>query len=281
VLTITHFTDPGCPWAFSAEPPRRAMLWRYGERLRWRTRMVVLSESAADYEARGFGPAQLEGALADLRDRFGMPIRPGGRIAMLATVIPCRAVVAARETLGEDAGARLLRALRIAYMVHAQPIDAAAVVARAAADAGLDAGALAAAAEDPAVESALRADMRAARTPSPEARALDHKLGGPAEERRYTCPSWEVVRDDDGRRLSLPGFQPQESYEVALANLAPEAPRRPAPGDPREVLQWAGEDLALREVAAVMGTTPATVEEALRAAGARERDGLWGPPDGA
>ncbi len=48
-VCITEFTDPGCPWAYSAEPVRRRLDWLYGERLQWRPRMVVLSESAEDY----------------------------------------------------------------------------------------------------------------------------------------------------------------------------------------------------------------------------------------
>ena len=49
------------------------------------------------------------------------------------------------------------------------------------------------------VEAALQADIAAARDPLPAARALDHKLGGPREERRYTAPSYEIARAG-GRR---------------------------------------------------------------------------------
>ena len=68
--------------------------------------------------------------------------------------------------------------------------------------------------------------MRAARSPSPASRAQDYKLGGPPEERRYTCPSYELIRvtrrrTGRPRRVDLPGFRPVEAYEAALANLAP------------------------------------------------------------
>jgi hypothetical protein len=37
-VTITEFTDPGCPFAWSAEPARRRLQWLYGEQLEWRLR---------------------------------------------------------------------------------------------------------------------------------------------------------------------------------------------------------------------------------------------------
>ena len=55
-MQITHFTDPGCPWAWSAEPFRRRLSWLYGDRLDWRVRLVGLAERPADYERRGFTP---------------------------------------------------------------------------------------------------------------------------------------------------------------------------------------------------------------------------------
>jgi len=102
--------------------------------------------------------------------------------------------------------------------------------------------------------------MRAARSPSPASRAQDYKLGGPPEERRYTCPSYELERigppPEDwptAGRVDLPGFRPIEAYEAALANLAPELRRRPDPESVEEVLAWAGMPLATAEVAAVCG----------------------------
>ena len=78
--------------------------------------------------------------------------------------------------------------------------------------------------------------MAAARSPSPASRAQDYKLGGPPEERRYTCPSYELIRVTEppadwptASRVDLPGFRPVEAYEAAIANLAPELTRRSDP----------------------------------------------------
>jgi hypothetical protein len=55
---------------------------------------------------------------------------------------------------------------------------------------------------------------------------------------------------------SVPGFNPIEAYEVAIASLAPELVRRPPPSTVDELLAWAGEPLATVEVAAVMQLSP-------------------------
>jgi hypothetical protein len=89
------------------------------------------------------------------------------------------------------------------------------LLAAAATDAGLNPETLAAWAETDAVRADLEADASAARQPSAAARALDHKLGGPAAERRYTAPSYLI----DG--FAILGLQPVEAYQAAIANQAP------------------------------------------------------------
>jgi hypothetical protein len=99
--------------------------------------------------------------------------------------------------------------------------------------------------------------VRDTRSPSLAARALDHKLGGPPEERRYTAPSYEI----DG--FALPGFHPVEAYEAAIANVAPSLVRRPKPESVETLLAWAGEPLATAEVQTIMGGDPAKLRAAL------------------
>ena len=120
--------------------------------------------------------------------------------------------------------------------------------------------------------AALAADRAAARDPRrPRHEPLDHKLGGPSEERRYTCPSY-VAYAGERARTPRPGYQPIEAYEVLLANVGPRprAPRGSRPA-PREVLAWAGTPLATVEVAALLGTDADGAREALAEAGAVER----------
>jgi hypothetical protein len=42
-LHVEHFTDPACPFAFSAEPVRQRLKWHYGDQLVWHDRMIVLT----------------------------------------------------------------------------------------------------------------------------------------------------------------------------------------------------------------------------------------------
>ncbi|MGD9696452.1 MAG: hypothetical protein AB7V42_12435 [Thermoleophilia bacterium] len=275
-VRIIEYTDPGCPWAFSAEPFRRRLDWTYGDAIRWETRMVGLSPSPEHYLEAGFTPEVQATAFRDIARDHGMPIDSSVRPRMEATLPACRAVVAARLNAPERERP-LLRALRLRHFAG-ELFDEHEVIAAAAADAGLDPAALARWVGDEATERALAADMQAARNPTPAALAQDERLAGWEGGRRYTCPSYEIERLADGRRLSAPGFQPYRAYAMALANLLPGARRRPAPGDVAEVLEWAGEPLATREVAEVMRIPDAQARERL-AQTAHERplgqDGLW------
>src|SRR3954452_1965641 len=128
-LVIRDFTDPACPFAFSAEPARLKLRWLYGDQIEWQPRMVVLSESPRDYEAKGFTPELQTEALAMIRELYGMPIETRLRPRMMATVHACRAVVAARLRAPEREHA-LLRRLRI-HAMAGDLIDEAGVIARA------------------------------------------------------------------------------------------------------------------------------------------------------
>ena len=112
VVRITEFTDPACPWAYSAEPFRRRLDWLYGEDLVWHVRMVGLSESPEEYGRKGFTPERLSGAYRRIAHDHGMPIDTALRPRMTATVPACRAVVAARRE-APDLMRPLLRRLRV------------------------------------------------------------------------------------------------------------------------------------------------------------------------
>jgi predicted DsbA family dithiol-disulfide isomerase len=252
---VREFTDPACPFAFSAEPAIWRLRWLFGDGLDWETRMVVLSESPDDYDRRGFTVERQSDGLKMLQQRHGMPIDWQLRPRMTATIEPSRAIVAARLH-APDRERLLLRALRVRHMAG-ELIDEQATIDAAALDAGIDPHDLARWLGDPQVEETLRDDMRRARRPSSASLAQIHKLASTDEGgQRYTCPSFEFT-GPDGRRIDVPGFQPVEVYEAAIANLAPELERRSAPESVAEVLEWAGVPLATVEVATVMGVDPA------------------------
>lgn len=249
-VEITLFTDPACPFAFSAEPVRQRLRWHYGDQLHWRLRMIVLTLEPGE-------DAKLAEGAPGLQRRYGMPIDPHPYPRTFSSEPACRAVVAARLN-APGAEAALLRRLRVRAMVGGL-LDDPALLAAAAADIGLDGGELARWSRTPAVEDALRADVEAARSPSRAARALDHKLGGPPHERRYTAPSYELAAN--GRAFAVPGYNPPEVYETAFANLG--LTRRPSPESVRRLLEWASEPLATAEVVAIMQAEPAKVRAEL------------------
>jgi len=278
-VLLRHFTDPSCPWAFSAERQRLRLLWLYGDQLDWQLHMVVLSEEPPEE----FTPERLSSAYRQLALMFGMPIDWGERIRVAPSVHACRAVVATRLRWPEREAA-LLRRLRVLNFAG-ELLDDSDTLELAAEQAGLPVEELAEWAAAPEVEEAMREDMAASRSPSPASRAQDYKLGGPAEERRYTCPSYELLRATPppadwptAQRVDLPGFRPVEAYEAAIANLAPELTRRPDPESAEEVLEWAGVPLATAEVAAVLDREIADVRGELARVASFEPvgvDGYW------
>jgi predicted DsbA family dithiol-disulfide isomerase len=275
-VEIVEFTDPGCPWAFSAEPFRRRLQWLYGDRIRWGLRLVGLSETPADYEDKGFTLEGMAESFRHIARDHGMPIDTSVRRRFAATLPACRAVVAARIHAPEAARA-LLRALRVRHFAG-ELLDEQGTLHGAATDAGLEFEQLTAWTEESATEQQLREDMAAAREPAPAARVLDHKLANWSGGRRYTCPSYEIVRLRDGVRLAVPGFQPFAVYDAVLANLVPGTDRREPAESVEEVLRWAGEPLASREVAVVCDIDHDDAREALaRVADERHvgADGYW------
>ena len=275
-VVITDYTDPGCPWAYSAEPFRRRIMWLYGDSIEWRRRMVVLAEDPQDYVDKGFTPQMMSKGFAKIARDHGMPIDTSLRPRMAATAPACRAIVAAR-LYAPQAEAALLRVFRLRAM-RGELLDEESTVHGAAADVGLDPQQLDRWSARDDVASAMHEDMARAREPSCAARVLDERLANWTGGRRYTCPSYEIVRERDGVQIAVPGFQPFAAYDVVLANLVPGLDRRDPPSSVIEVLEWAGEPLASREVAVVMDIDHAEAREELGRVADEEHvgaDGLW------
>src|SRR3954469_17388223 len=190
-VCITEYTDPGCPWADSAEPFRRRLSWLYGDRLEWQVRMVGLAESPDDYVDRGFTPERQSQAFGMIAREHGMPIDTSVRPRMGATAPAWPAGVAARLN-APDKTRRLLRGLRVRHF-SGELLDAPETIAGAATDAGIGPAGLDTWTAADEVETALREDMVAARHPIEAARVLDAKLANWSGGRRYTCPSYEIV----------------------------------------------------------------------------------------
>ncbi|MBO9533405.1 MAG: DsbA family protein [Solirubrobacteraceae bacterium] len=277
MVSVTHFTDPGCPFAYSSEPQLWRLKWRYGPQLDWTTRMVGLADSREDYSDKGFTPELILGSYKTFAEDPGMPFDLSLRSAVAATLPACREVVAAREHGGQAVAEALLRQLRLQGMAHGLLIDELHTLREASHAAGIDSADLDAWAADPSTEEALKADLKAARHPAEAAIQLSNKLARWDGGWRYTCPS--LVLESGERTAVAPGFLPALAYDVAFANVAPGLERADAATDPLEVLAWAGTPLATLEIATVMEISRDEARAKLIEAGATEQplgtDALW------
>jgi 2-hydroxychromene-2-carboxylate isomerase len=262
-LHVTHFTDPGCPWAWSASPALSVLQWRYGSQLAWRHVLIGLTEIGAEYDRRGYTAERMALGYRSFRFR-GMPFATNPRERVHGTGQMCRVVVAARlqhPTLEWP----VLRALQFAQFTTALDLEDRDALREALAWLpGVDGDALVDAIDDPATEAAYQADRREARSAAGGATEFQDKHAvTPDGEVRYTAPS--VLFDtEDGRRLEVGGFQPVEAYDVAIANLDRTLTRRPAATDAAEVIAAFPAGVTTAEVAAVMaaGNTPPDVDAA-------------------
>ena len=253
VIDVTLYTDPACPFAFSAEPARLRLRWHYGDGLRWRLTMIVLTLEPGEAE-------KLASGASGLQARYGMPIHPFPAARPASSEPACRAVVAARlHAPGTEA--RLLRTLRTRTMSGGL-LDDPQLIAAAARDAGLDPDRLRAWSAEPATDDALAHDIAASRQPSAAARALDHKLGGPPHERRYTAPSYELA-DRPRPAPACRASTPSRPTKRAIANLDPGLTRRPPPETVAELLEWADTPLATAEIVTIMQQPEAEVRAEL------------------
>jgi len=249
-VEVVHYTDPSCPWAYSAEPFMRALEWRYGDGLAWRLVTIGLSEGTADMERRGTTPASRVDGWRWFSETFGMPLLSAPRARLVASGRMCR-VVKAAGLQGEAAQRGMLRAVRMAWFTSLHLLDEDGAFAELAASVpGLDPERLLRDLGDPAVEEAYRADRAEARS---AAGAGDPAI---AQDRaalfeggaRFTAPS--LVFSHDGHTLVAGGFQSFEAYDVCVANLAPQLPRRPQP-EPAELLAEYPQGLTTAEMAQV------------------------------
>jgi 2-hydroxychromene-2-carboxylate isomerase len=248
-VSVTVYTDPSCPWAYSAEPFLRALEWRFGDGLAWRTVVIGLSEDTRARERAGVTPAGRVRGWKEFEARFGMPVASTPRSRLIASGRACRAVKAA-EPQGDAAPGRLLRALRLAWFTTTLLLDADDAIAQVADGIGLDGAAIVAGLADPEVEAAYqrdRAEARAAATTGAPAVAQERAAGSDSGA-RFTAPSLVLTRGSS--TLVAGGWQPFEAYDLCVANLAPELPRRPAP-EPADLLAAFPDGLTTVEVAQV------------------------------
>jgi len=249
-IAVTHFTDPGCPFAYSASPALAVLHWRYREQLEWRIVAIGLAEEPKRYEEHGYTATRMTLGNLNFR-RHGMPLlaEPRGRIA--ATTRACRAIVATR-LLHPGREHDVLRALQFAWftttLIPDEDADIATALARVN---GLDAAAIVAAIDDERILEAYEQDRRETRTAEGSPTELQGKARQTDGPVRYSAPSL-IFENEAGLRLEAGGFQPIEAYDVLIANLDTKLERHGPADDPVRALSAFPAGLVTQEIAAIM-----------------------------
>jgi predicted DsbA family dithiol-disulfide isomerase len=251
VISVTLFSDPACPWGYSANPALRVIEWRYGDQLDWRIVLVGLSEDVSQYAEFGFTPQRMASSGLMFRERYGMPFAVSPKPRLSASSRACRAVIAARrEWPGSER--RVFRTLQLANFNSALLFDDDQQMRVVLASVpGVDADRIVDLIEDAEVLREYEQDKRQTRTAAGSATELQGKAGNSDGGVRYTAPSL-LFETSDGRRLEAGGFQPVEAYDVVIANLEPTLGRQAPPEDPGPLLDYFDFGLTTQEVAAVM-----------------------------
>jgi len=250
-ITVTHFTDPGCPFAYSASPALAVLRWRYRDQLRWRIVTIGLTEDPQRYIDAGYTPTRSTIGQQSYFKRFGMPLLMEPRARVTATSRACRAIVATRLLFPgrED---EVLRALQLGWFTTTLLLDEDADIAQALARVdGLDVDAILAAIDEPATIAAYEDDKlqtRSAEGGPTDFQGKARQTDGPV---RYSAPSL-VFHSSSGQRLEAGGFQTIDAYDVLIANLDPTLEREAPPEHAIDALRHFPDGLVTAEVAAIM-----------------------------
>jgi 2-hydroxychromene-2-carboxylate isomerase len=289
-ITATHFTDPACPWAYSARPAHARLRWRFGDQIEWRLVLIGLSESAEAYERRGYTTDRLLDTQQRFSGRFGMPFSFERKPRLAGTARACRAIVAARE-LDPALGEAALRALQLLQFTTPRLLDADDDIrAMLATVPGLDADDVVARIDDPEIVALYEAGRALARSAEGSPTHVQDRHSTSDGPVRFTAPS-VIFEHEDGGRFEVGGFQPFEAYDTALANLDTGLRRRPAPESVLEALSEFPDGLTTAELASVMrpsdlvdadpeDAAAALADEASKGTVSREpagRDAIWRP----
>jgi len=249
-IATTLYSDPACPWAYSATPALTVLRWRYRDQLDWRLVTIGLRETIDSLVAAGYTTGRIARSSRNYRDRFGMPFAPAPPPRPSATGRACRAIVATRLAHPGREFA-VLRAIAFARFTTTLLLDQDEGIATAIAGVeGLDVAAIVAALDSAEVTAAYEADKHEARSAAGSPSEFQGKAANSDGRVRYTAPS--VLFEHNGTRLEAGGFQPLEAYDVLIANIDPTLTRHAPPESPLALLEHFREGLCTQEVAALL-----------------------------
>ena len=264
-IRVRYYTDPACPWSWSAEPSVRRLTVEFGDDLEW---SYVMGGLARDY-AGGQDNSDLRWDAVDMYPRLmahwldvaehgRMPIDPRlwSEAPISSTYPACIAVKAAAEQC-DDGGGAYLRAVREGLMCFRRKLDTPQMLTEEARALGLDVARFRSSLDSSATIEAFGADLDATRA-VPEGAREQGGVKVISGSERLTMPSIEFVAED-GATHGVYGHKPYEAY-AAAATAAGAQPSGAARPRPLEAIERFGR-MGLPEVEAVCGL-PAPVASA-------------------
>ena len=266
-VQVRFYTDPACPWSWTAEPAVRRLMWEFEGELEFVWVMGGLARQyGRDYRDEEGGIGRGPDCFADLISHWLdvaadglMPLDPRiWKENPLASTYPaCQAVKAAAEQ-GQQAAYRYLRSVREGIMFERRKLDHADALIAAAGRARIDRPRFEIDLRSHAITEAFGADLDEARNPPEEARAAGAVRRTEGRE-RIGFPSAVFIGVDGSRHgvwgiaRSLPAIR-----EAALAAGA--KPLNGGPLEPLDAIRRFGR-CATRELE-VLCERPAPVLEA-------------------
>jgi putative protein-disulfide isomerase len=120
-VSARYYTDPACPWSWSAEPAVRKLMVEFGDNVSW---TYVMGGLARDYTRSPGGPEALLAHWLDIAEAGGMPIDPRlWRDAAISSSYPACIAVKAATDQADDGGYRYLRVVREGLMCFRRKLD--------------------------------------------------------------------------------------------------------------------------------------------------------------
>jgi putative protein-disulfide isomerase len=237
-VAARYYTDPACPWSWSAEPAVRKLMVEFGDNVSW---TYVMGGLARDYTKTPGGREAMLAHWLDIADAGGMPIEPRlWRDAAISSSYPACIAVKAAADQAADGGYRYLRAVREGLMCFRRKLDTTEALVEEARRAGLDVERFRVDVASNAILEAFGNDLEEVRNP-PSGAVL-------ASSGRISFPSVLFV-GEDGSRHGAWEFRSYGDLRAA-AEAAGAEPIGSRPPDVLDALRRFG-TMATAEVAAV------------------------------
>jgi protein-disulfide isomerase-like protein with CxxC motif len=259
MLEAILYTDPGCPWAYSANPALRVLEWRYRDQLAWRLVMIGLREHPSEAAVSAFDPQRSLARWRVFEQRYGMPFGSVPKERPSGTGRGCRAVVAAGLV---DPGSEwiVFRALQRAYFTTGLLLDDVESIRVALAEVpSVDADRIAERVDDAEVVVEYERQLAEVRSAAGTPAEAQGKTATADDRVRFTAPSLVLRRD--GASVVAGGWQPLLAYDVLLANLDPDLERVAPPESPEPLLDFFRDGLTTAEVALLLADGPDPVPD--------------------